>query len=34
MKKNNKQKEYEKALFIFATLLWAILICFFYISIL
>ena len=32
--KQNKQTEYEKAVFIFVTFLWAVLICFFYISIL
>jgi len=29
-----KQSDYEKAVFVFATFLWAVLICFFYISIL
>ena len=31
--KDNKQTDYEKKLFIFATFLWAVLICFFYIQI-
>lgn len=31
--KHNKQKDYEEKVFIFATFLWAVLICFFYIQI-
>ena len=33
MKQNNKQTDYEKKVFIFATFLWAVLISFFYIQI-